>query len=166
MIANDIFSVSAEERDPTWRLTRFEKTIREIKEMCKKYDSTPDQEQGDTPGVEEEIEDENLSGVERLKKRRRISADTAVPLPVSSQIDIKIDKYLNMPQEDCMIGLDWWKENKGSFSILRKLAAEILSIPASSASSDPPTAGPSDLRVGAWLPGRGWYPAAFGSQSG
>ena len=115
----------------------FEKTVREIKEMCKKYDPTLDQEQGDTPAVEEEIDDQNLSGVERLKKRRRISADTnSEPLPVSSQIDIEIDKYLHMPQEDCENPLVWWKENKGSFSILRKLAAEILSIPASSASSE------------------------------
>ena len=83
------------------------------------------------------IDDENLSGVERLKKRRRILADTtSQPLPVSSRIDIEIDRYLNMPEEECDDPLDWWRENKGSFVILRKLAAEILSIPASSASSE------------------------------
>ena len=55
--------------------------------MCKKYDPTPDQEQGDTPAVVERIDDENLSEVERLKKRRRISANTnSEPLQVSSQL--------------------------------------------------------------------------------
>ena len=115
----------------------FEKTVREIKEMCRKFDPTPDQEEGATPGVADSVDDENLSGVERLKKRRRISADiTSQPLPVSSRIDIEVDRYLNMPEENCDDPLEWWRENKGSFVILRKLAAEILSIPASSASSE------------------------------
>ena len=115
----------------------FEKTVREIKERCRKFDPTSNQEVEATSEVAETIDDENLSGVERLKKRRRILADTtSQPLPVSSRIDIEIDRYLNMPEEECDDPLDWWRENKGSFVILRKLAAEILSIPASSASSE------------------------------
>ena len=116
----------------------FQKTVRDIKEMSKKFDTSPDQEQGATEAVPERIEDEsqNLSGVERLKKRRRIVADTSEPPPVSSRTDIEIDRYLNMPEADCDDPLKWWEENKGSFVILRKLAAEILSIPASSASSE------------------------------
>ena len=113
-------------------------TVREVREMCKKFDTNPDQEQGAVTQVAERVEDETekLSGVERLKKRRRIVAETSVSLPVSSQTDIEIDKYLHMPDEECDDPLKWWKENKGSFVILRKLASEILSIPASSASSE------------------------------
>ena len=112
-------------------------TVREFREMCKKFDTNPDQEQGAATQVAERVEDETekLSGVERLKKRRRIVADTSEPPPVSSWTDIEIDRYLNMPEADCDDPLKWWKENKGSFVILRKLASEILSIPASSASS-------------------------------
>ena len=113
-------------------------TVREFREMCKKFDTNPDQEQGAATQVAERVEDETekLSGVERLKKRRRIVAETSVSLPVSSQTDIEIDKYLHMRDEECDDPLKWWTENKGSFVILRKLVSEILSIPASSASSE------------------------------
>ena len=103
----------------------FEKIVREIKEMAEKFDTASVQAQEhETDAVAERSEDdsESLSGVERLKKKRRISRDVPEPPTVSSTIDIEINRYLNMPEESCDDPLKWWRENKGSFVILRKLA--------------------------------------------
>ena len=79
--------------------------------------------------------DEALTGTERLKKRRRISGDTPDPLPVASRIEIEIERFEKLPLEQTD-PLDYWRENKGSFDILRKIAADVYSIPASSSSSE------------------------------
>ena len=118
----------------------FDRTLSLIHEMCRKY--VTDQEENVTPETQEmtDHDDEsNLSAVERLKKRRRISGDTPASAPAptaASRVETEVQRYLNMPDETCDDPLKWWKENKGGFVILRKLAGEVLSIPASSATSE------------------------------
>ena len=80
--------------------------------------------------------DEALTGTQRLKKRRRISGDTPDPLPVVSRVEIEIERFEKLPLEETDDPLDYWRENKGSFEILRKIAVDIFSIPALSASSE------------------------------
>ena len=107
--------------------------------MAKKYDQTPVRAQGEdrTDLGNSEIENiETLTGTERLKKRRRLSGDVPEPLPVSSRVEIEIERYEKLPLEEIDDPLEYWRENKGSFDILRKVAADVLSIPASSSSSE------------------------------
>ena len=118
----------------------YEKTIQDVKEMCQSLaPSDGAQEQTEEPTADptdDSGESENLSGVERLKKRRRVSGDIPNPPSAASRIDIELERYLNMEDEKCDDPLDWWRENKGSFQVLRKVAGRVLSIPASSASSE------------------------------
>ena len=102
--------------------------------MAKKFDPTPVQAQGEDQ-IDLPENDEALTGTERLKKRRRISGDTPDPLPVASRIEIEIERFEKLPLEQTD-PLDYWRENKGSFDILRKIAADVYSIPASSSSSE------------------------------
>ena len=112
----------------------YQRAISAIKEMAKKYDPTPVQAQGEDQ-IDLAENDEALTGTERLKKRRRISGDTPDPLPVASRVEIEIERFEKMPLEQTD-PLDYWRENKGSFDILRKIAADVYSIPASSSSSE------------------------------
>lgn len=119
----------------------FEKTVQDVKEMCRDLEPTPEgaQSQTEEPTADPTVEtgeSQNLSGVERLKRRRIVSGDIPNPPTAASRIDIEMDRYLNMKDEKCDDPLDWWRENKGSFQVLRKVAARIHSIPASSASSE------------------------------
>ena len=117
----------------------YQRTINAIKEMAKKYDQTPVRAQGEdrTDLGNSEIQNiETLTGTERLKKRRRLSGDVPEPLPVSSRVEIEIERYEKLPLEEIDDPLEYWRENKGSFDILRKVAADVLSIPASSSSSE------------------------------
>ena len=59
-----------------------------------------------------------------------------IDVKAHSRFDGEIERYLNLPLEDCDDPIASWKENKNSFFLLRNLAAEILSIPASSSSSE------------------------------
>ena len=111
-----------------------QKTISAIKEMAKKFDPTPVQAQGEDQ-IDLAENDEALTGTERLKKRRRITGDTPEPLPVASRVEIEIERFEKLPLEQTD-PLDYWRENKGSFDILRKIAADVYSIPASSSSSE------------------------------
>lgn len=112
----------------------YQRTISAIKEMAKKFDPTPVQAQGGDQ-IDLPENDEALTGTERLKKRRRISGDTPDPLPVASRVEIEIERFEKLPLEQTD-PLDYWRENKGSFDILRKIAADVYSIPASSSSSE------------------------------
>ena len=67
---------------------------------------------------------------------QRASRDTSDPLPVTTRVDIEIERYESLPLEKCGDPLVSWRVNKGSFDILRHIAADVLSIPASSASSE------------------------------
>ena len=111
-----------------------QKTISAIKEMAKKFEPTPVQAQGEDQ-IDLADNDEALTGTERLKKRRKITGDTPEPLPVASRVEIEIERFEKLPLEQTD-PLDYWRENKGSFDILRKIAADVYSIPASSSSSE------------------------------
>ena len=67
---------------------------------------------------------------------RGLRKDTPDPLPVASRVEIEIERFEKLPLEKTDDPLDYWRENKGSFEILRKIAADVYSIPASSASSE------------------------------
>ena len=121
----------------------FEITIEDAREMCKKYDRTPDPEpeggQEHVLGLEhdEGVDESSIDPLERLRKRRKTTRNQNSAVPKAySRFDVEIERYLNMPLEDCDDPIATWKENKGSFFFLRNLAAEILSIPASSSSSE------------------------------
>ena len=113
----------------------YQQTISAIKEMAQKFDPAPVQAQGEDQNDLVE-DDEALTGTERLKKRRRISGNTPDPLPVASRVEIELERFEKLPLEQTDDPLDYWRENKGSFEILRKIAADIFSIPASSATSE------------------------------
>ena len=116
----------------------YEQTIEAIKEMAKKYDPppirAPETDQTASAGAEESLRP--LTGTERLRMRQRASNDIPDPLPVTPRVDIEIKRYESLPLEKCGDPLVSWRVNKGSFDILRMIAADVLSIPASSASSE------------------------------
>ena len=119
----------------------FDRTIDDAREMCMKYAPDPDagQEHDVAPDPEhaEGVDESNIDPLERLKKRRRTSGNQNSAVPSAhSRFDGEIERYLNLPLEDCDDPIANWKENKNSFFLLRNLAAEILSIPASSSSSE------------------------------
>lgn len=111
-----------------------------VKEMAKKYDPPPiralEMDQDQTAPAGEEHSSRPLTGTERLRMGQRASRDTPDPLPVTPRVDIEIQRYESLPLEKCRDPLVSWRENKGSFDILKQIAADVLSIPASSASSE------------------------------
>ena len=120
----------------------FERTMEDIRIMCLKYDTDPApvqvrEELGDRDA---EVEERNLSGIERLKRRSNSGdGDRSAPAPVplrgfeyERQIyerKVDVDKNYSNP-------IKWFIRNKETYPILSKLALEVLSIPASSASSE------------------------------
>jgi len=116
----------------------YDQTVDMVKRMARKYDPTPVQgreEIGNTSATGEESS-EPLTGIERLKKKRRVSGDIPDAPPVASRIEIEVERYENLPLETCDNPLESWKTNAGSFDILKKLAVDILPIPPSSSSSE------------------------------
>ena len=116
----------------------YDQTIEAIKEMAKKYDPPPirDQELDQTASAGAEEISRPLTGTERLRMTQRASRDTSDPLSVTPRVDIEIERYESLPLEECGDPLVSWRVNKRSFDILRHIAADVLSIPASSASSE------------------------------
>ena len=116
----------------------YDQTVDLVKRMARKYDPTPVQgreEIGNTSATGDESS-EPLTGIERLKKKRRVSGDIPDAPPVASRIEIEVERYENLPLETCDNPLESWKTNAGSFDLLKKLAADILPIPPSSSSSE------------------------------
>ena len=79
---------------------------------------------------------EPLSGIERLKKKRKMSGDTNVTTPVASRIEIELERYQSLPLDNSGDPLESWKKNEGSFTVLRSIAVDILPIPPSSSASE------------------------------
>ena len=119
----------------------YNQTVALVKRMTQKYDPTPvrgPEENLNTSATSDEGT-EPLTGIERLKKKRKVSGEAAAaenPPPVASRIEIEIERYENMPFESCDNPMESWKKNDGSFTVLRKLALDILSVPPSSAPSE------------------------------
>ena len=67
--------------------------------VCQKFDKTPPQDPGTdvtVPDAGPEEEDSNLSAVEKLRKRRRISGDQGEPRPRNRHIpaaELEIQSY-------------------------------------------------------------------------
>ena len=91
------------------------------------------------PGdIDDGSEERELTGAEQLKKKRKVSGDRVESLPATlSRLELEIRNYENCEEdESCKIPLQFWKKHQETFPILTKLACEVLSIPASSASSE------------------------------
>ena len=115
----------------------FERTVEDAREMWRKYDPTPDPDVGQEHDLAEGVDESSIDPLERLKKRRRTAENQNLAVAsANSRFDAEIERYLNLPLDDCDDPIASWKENKGSFFLLRNLAAEILSISASSSSSE------------------------------
>ena len=119
----------------------YERTIAEIKRRCQKFETAPVQLHGEQRRGEpdEDSGDEHLTGAQQLKKRRRLTGDgvAAAPPPILSKIDVEIQNYESLQDdEDCANICKWWSRNRGAFVLLEQLAREVLSIPASSSSSE------------------------------
>ena len=119
----------------------FEKTLAEVKRRCLEIEAASVEattEDNRAEVIEEEVEEEEeLTGAQLLMKRAAVSvsnvsvrADSSV-----SKAEVEVEKFLELAvsQEDICI---WWEKNMEAFPILSQLAREILSIPASSASSE------------------------------
>ena len=118
----------------------YDRTLEVVKRMARKYDPPPPpgpgtEENRDT-GAPMDQSSEPLTGLERLKKKRKMSGDIPVTAPVASRIEIELERYQNMPLESCGDPLESWKKNEGSFTVLRSIALDILPIPPSSSSSE------------------------------
>lgn len=120
----------------------YDRTISQMRIMCLKYDTAPvnirEEPTATDNGDETGNDDRNLSGAERLKKRRRLGADRPDNLPSVSRFDVDIQTYEMMQDADTDYTnpLKWFIRNRSSYPILSKLAEEILPVPASSASSE------------------------------
>ena len=121
----------------------YDQTVNMVKRMARKYEPTQGQgtentEEGNRRTATGDESSEPLTGIERLKKKRRVSGETPGPdaPPVASRIDIEVERYENLPLESCDNPLESWKTNAGSFDILKKLALDLLPIPPASSSSE------------------------------
>ena len=120
----------------------YERTVQDVKTLCLKYHNEPPvnvrQEEPETN--DDQIESNTkLTAAEKLKKRRReMSGAGPRPVPAANKIDLEVANYetnIN-EEEDFSEPLDWWYRNRSTYPILWQAAGEILSIPASSASSE------------------------------
>ena len=116
----------------------YEKTIADMRRRCLKYDNNPvhiREEPADDAGDGDG--DQNLTGAEKLKKRR-IARDHEDNLPAVSRFDLDIQKYEQFADadKDYSNPLKWFIRNKGTYPILSQLSEEIHPVPASSASSE------------------------------
>ena len=126
----------------------YERTINQVKALCLKYYN--EQQQVPVPQEEQATNDgdqvepvRSLTGAEKLKRRRRQSGNRdrenlLNPVPAASKIDLEIANYVsNIDEEgDFSKPEEWWYKNRETYPILYQAAGEILSIPASSASSE------------------------------
>ena len=120
----------------------YERTLQDVKTLCLKYYNEPVNVRQEEPETNDgQIEsNRNLTAAEKLKRRRREMSVGARPRPVpaANKIDLEIQNYetnIN-DEEDFSEPLDWWYRNRSTYPILWQAAGEILSIPASSASSE------------------------------
>lgn len=120
------------------------RTLQDVKTLCLKYNNEPvaAAARQEEPETNDEIEsNRTLTGAEKLKRRRReMSGDShrSNPIPAANRVDLEISNYeTNINEEDDFSEpLDWWYRNRSTYPILYQAAGEILSIPASSASSE------------------------------
>ena len=114
----------------------YEKTVADMRNKCLKFDNAPvhiREEPVDDAGDG----DQNLTGAEKLK-RRRIARDHQDNTPAMSRFDIDVQKYEQFTDtdKDYSNPLKWFIRNKESYPILSQLSHEIHPIPASSSSSE------------------------------
>ena len=120
----------------------YERTVAEIKRICSNYEPEQQQVPEQRRANDDDNEDDStLTGAQQLKKRLRLIADnentTAAVTPTLSKIDIEVMNYERfVDNEDSSDICTWWRKNGPSFPLLERLARKILSIPASSSSSE------------------------------
>lgn len=116
----------------------YERTVAEIRRRCLEYDSEPAPRPQAEALVDGNEDVAALTPAQQLK-RRRISGNRAAPPPTLSRIDLELTNYESFTDDsgaDPSRICEWWRNNRGRFPLLERLAREILSIPASSASSE------------------------------
>ena len=120
----------------------YDRTLEVIKRMARKYEPPPqpvpvtEEDRNTGAGGDMDPSSEPLSGIERLKKKRKMSGDTNVTTPVASRIEIELERYQSLPLDNSGDPLESWKKNEGSFTVLRSIAVDILPIPPSSSASE------------------------------
>ena len=121
----------------------FNKTVNALKTYGAKFEKTKettvDMEAVATVRDPLDIveDDDQLSGAERLLKRRRLETPAAYEANSCSQTEKEINKYLNLDIETASDNpLTFWAESKDDFVILSQCVREIFCIPASSSCSE------------------------------
>lgn len=122
----------------------YEEARQELLKMLKLYDKTPPPTLADNPLAEtdEDLEeDSNLSAVERLRKRRRVSGDQeesqartrSIPAP---ELEIQTFEKLQINPEDAKNSLKWWKAHSNQFPLMSRAVRETYCVPAASSASE------------------------------
>ena len=104
-----------------------------------KYENVELPSADDDDSMEEESEDDNLSAAQRLKLREMAQVDRSNSDSRHAGIsatEMEIQRFEQMKIGSGTDLLRFWKENEPVLPILSKIAREIFSIPASSASSE------------------------------
>jgi len=122
----------------------YAETKADLLEMCKKYEQPePEEQPTDSADIEDEILPElptlvSLTGMERLKKRRRINSGAAAGQTQDlSKAEIEFLNYENLSIDSDKISiLEWWNQMKSVFPLLSSCAREVLCLPVSSSSSE------------------------------
>ena len=117
------------------------KTRDEIKKIAAKYDIHNDDPHLEENARRDSDENENLhlTAAQRLKlsQSQATASDTEGSSDgVRSRIEVELDKYEAMKISHCSNILMFWKQNQDFLPMLAQVAREILSVPASSASSE------------------------------
>jgi len=122
----------------------YETARKTLLNLCRKFDKTPRPDPStdnadQDPVPEPEEEDANLSAVEKLRKRRRISGEEgeiqARNIP-AAELEIQTFEKLQVDPEDAKDLLKWWKSHKNQFPLMSQAVRELLCVPASSSASE------------------------------
>jgi len=118
----------------------YETARKTLLSLCQKFDKTSPPDPGTAQDTEPEGDDTNLSAVEKLRKRRRISGDQGEIRPRSNipaaELEIQTFEKLQVDPEDAKDLLKWWKAHKNQFPLISRAVRELLCVPASSSASE------------------------------
>lgn len=120
----------------------YEEARAELLEMLKKFDKAPHSATANNSlSGDEEEDDSELSAVERLRKRRRVSGDQeesqprirTIPAP---ELEVQTFEKLQVDPEDAKDPLKWWRSHKNQFPLMSKVVRATYCTPAASSASE------------------------------